>query len=87
MRPAEAAAALDAALRAEPRLRAWRAKRAIGPVEVRVVRPGAFEALQVERLKEGTASPQQLKVSRVLRGMSTRGCWSRRRRLCLLRAW
>jgi hypothetical protein len=65
--PTAAAADLDGSLRDESAVyAAWRRKRAIGPCEVRAVEPGGFEALRAARLREG-ASPQQLKVSRVLR--------------------
>jgi len=62
-----AAATLDAALgRANPIYATWRAKGAIGPCQVVEVASGSFESLRERRLAEG-ASPQQLKVSRVLR--------------------
>jgi len=65
--PADAAARLEAALReANPVYAAWRDKGAIGPCEQREVRPGGFDALRRRRIEEG-ASPQQLKVSRVVR--------------------
>ena len=58
---------LDAALgRSNPIYATWRAKGAIGPCQLVEVTPGSFEALRAQRLAEG-ASPQQLKVSRVLR--------------------
>lgn len=64
---AGAPATLDAALgRANPIYATWRAKGAIGPCQVFEVAPGSFEALRECRLSEGS-SPQQLKVSRVLR--------------------
>ena len=64
---ADAARRLDDALCDESAVyRTWRAKRAIGPCEVKPVAAGGFEALRAVRLSEG-ASPQQLKVSRVLR--------------------
>ena len=64
---APAPAILDAALgRANPIYATWRAKGAIGPCQVLEVAPGSFEALRECRLGEGS-SPQQLKVSRVLR--------------------
>ena len=64
---AAAARKLDDALGSENAAYAtWRAKGAIGPVELQQVTPGAFDALRQQRLREG-ASPQQLKVSRVLR--------------------
>lgn len=58
---------LDEALCDEsPVYKTWRGKRAIGRAEVRLVPQGGFESLRAVRLSEG-ASPQQLKVSRVLR--------------------
>ena len=58
---------LDSALCEESRVyKTWREKRAIGSAEVRLVPHGGFESLRATRLSEG-ASPQQLKVSRVLR--------------------
>lgn len=66
--PAAAAAALDAALADESVVyRTWRGKRAIGPPEVVHVAKGGFEALRGVRIRDEGASPQQLKVSRVLR--------------------
>ena len=60
-------ALLDSALCAESAVyAAWRAKHAINECEVVVLPEGRFEALRSARLAEGT-SPQQLKVSRVLR--------------------
>jgi len=59
--------ALDRALReSNPVYDSWRRKGALGPCQVRQVEKGGFERLRAERLIEG-ASPQQLKVSRVLR--------------------
>ena len=61
------AARLDEALCEEnPVYATWRRKRAIGASKVSIVPPGGFEALRSQRLVEG-ASPQQMKVSRVLR--------------------
>jgi len=68
--PANASESLEAALcEANPVYATWRGKRAIGPCELKRVKPGAFEALRRQRVAEGT-SPQQLKVSRVLRDKS-----------------
>lgn len=59
---------LDLALQSENAVyAAWRRKHAIGAAKLCVVRAGAIsEQLRARRLQEG-ASPQQLKVSRVLR--------------------
>ena len=58
---------LDEALCEEnPVYATWRRKRAIGASQVTIMPPGGFEALRAQRMSEG-ASPQQLKVSRVLR--------------------
>ena len=59
---------LDRALAAEsPVYQTWRQKHAIGAPEVCLVDPGGFERLRAVRVEDEGASPQQLKVSRVLR--------------------
>ena len=66
--PPDASARLDAALRdANPVYDTWRRKGAIAPCECRAVPPGRFDALRRRRIDAEGASPQQLKVSRVVR--------------------
>ena len=66
--PADAAARLDAAMcEANPVYATWRGKGAIGPCECRAVRSGGFDALRRHRIDHEGASPQQLKVSRVVK--------------------
>jgi auxin responsive GH3 family protein len=65
---AEVVERLDRALAAEsPVYQTWRQKHAIGAPEVCLVNPGGFERLRAVRVEDEGASPQQLKVSRVLR--------------------